>query len=210
MTLHRLHRLLALGLCLFILPHLAEHLAGLNGQASFDRVQAILRPFYRNPVVEPVLLGALLVQTGIGLRLAYLRWRRGLRGPVQRWQFIAGLMLAWFVIEHLTALGAARWGFGLDTTYWWPASVASHWPLALYFWPYYFFGVLAFFVHLGIGASLSLRRAGKPAAASAVVRGAVILGAVTSALILAGISGVLQPVRLPAEWQAFIAAFWPR
>lgn len=207
-TLHRFHRLLAIGLCLFILPHLAGHLAGLAGQASFDRVQALMRPFYRNAVVEPLLLGAVLVQTGIGLRLAWLRWRRGLRGPLQRWQFVAGLVLAWFVISHLAALMAARWGFGLDSTFWWPASVASHWPLALYFWPYYFFGVLAFFVHLGIGATLALRRAGRTGAAKTMLWGVPAFGAVVSALILTGISGTLQPVDLPQEWQRFIAVLW--
>lgn len=207
MTLARLHRILAIGLVFFILPHLAGHLAGLWGQAAFDQTQAMLRPFYRNAVAEPVLLAAISLQTALGLILLRRQWRRGLRGNPAQWQFISGIVLGLFVIQHLVAMGFARWWQGLDTTYWWPASVAGSWPFALYFWPYYFFGVLAFFVHAGIGLSIALRRKGKLAAASGAVKASLLVGVLWSGLILAGISGILHPVALPQEWRDYLAWF---
>lgn len=209
MTAQRLHRLLSVVVCLFIVPHLLGHLAGLAGQDSFDRLQALLRPVYRNTVVEPLLLAALGVQTALGLRLAWRRWRKGARGLLPRLQFWSGLTLAVFVSQHLVALAALRWGAGLDSTYWWPASVASQWPLALYFWPYYFFGVWAFACHAGIGGYLALHRAAMPEAAQRVLWGAVLGGGLLSALILLGLSGLIHPVDLPDEWRAYVASLLP-
>lgn len=209
MTITRLHRVLAIGLLAFILPHLAGHLAGLWGQETFDRVQAILRPFYRNALVEPVLLLAVALQLVLGIVLLRRQWRRGLRSNLLRWQVISGLVLALFLIQHLPAMAMARYWAGLDTTFWWPASVASTWPFTLYFWPYYLSGVLAFFIHAGIGLSFALRRKGRHRAAARVVRASVIVGLTWGGLILAGISGVLHPVALPPEWQAYLAVFRP-
>lgn len=209
MTLARLHRILAVGLVFFILPHLAGHLAGLWGQGAFDFVQGHLRPFYRNPLVEPVLLLAVALQLVLGLVLLQRQWRRGLRGNLLRWQFISGVVLALFLIEHLLAMAMARYWAGLDTTFWWPASVASQWPFVLYFWPYYLSGVLAFFTHAGIGLSIALRRKGRHRAATRVVRASVTVGLVWGGLILLGISGGLYPVDLPPEWQNYLAVFLP-
>jgi hypothetical protein len=170
-------------------------------------VQSMLRPFYRNALVEPVPLVAMALQTGLGLVVMRRQWRRGLRPGLIRWQVIAGLVLALFAVQHLPAMAAARWWAGLDTTYWWPASVASQWPFALYFWPYYKSGVLAFFVHAGIGLSIALRRRGRAKVAQSVVRASVVVGLVWGGLILLGISGVLHPVDLPQEWQNYLAMF---
>lgn len=207
MTINRLHRFLAMGLLIFILPHLVGHLAGLWGQETFDRAQGLLRPFYRNAVVEPVLLVAISGQTLLGLILLRRLWRRGLRSKLVWWQFTSGLVFALFVIQHLVAMAFSRWGQGLDTTYWWPASVASNWPFALYFWPYYFLSVLAFFAHAGIGLSVALRRKGQHSAARWAVRSSVIIGVIMAGLILAGISGQVQPVDLPQEWRDYLALF---
>lgn len=205
----RLHRALALALCLFAVPHLMGHLAGLWGQAAFDAVQAALRPHYRNALVEPALFAVALGQLGLGLWLMVRRGRRGLRGRLLRWQTLNGGVFALFLAQHLSALALARWGFGLDTTFWWPASVASTWPFTLYFWPYYLLGVLAFVLHAGIGLALVLRRAGKARAGRAVIWAAALGGSGLALAILLGISGLLRPIDLPAAWQAYLALFLP-
>lgn len=209
MTATSLHRGLSLLLVLFVPLHLVGHLAGLGGQAAFDRVQALLRPLYRNPVVEPVLIAALLAQAGLGLWLLAQRGRRGWRPGLMRWQSLSGLVVAVFVIQHIPAMLAARYLAGLDTTYWWPASVASSLPFAVYFWPYYLVGVVGFCLHLGIGLSLALRRRGRVQAARRAVAAGAVIGVVLGLAILAGISGLLHPAPLPPEWQAYLAALLP-
>lgn len=209
MTVKTLHQRLSILLCLFIPLHLVGHLAALGGQVWFDRVQAMLRPVYRNPVVEPILLTAVLVQALLGLALLWNRGRRGWRPGLTRWQSLSGLILSLFILQHIPAMLAARHGAGLDTTFWWPASVASTWPFAIYFWPYYALGVAAFGMHLGIGLSFLLRRRGKAAAAVWAIRLGALGGVALGLAILAGISGVLHPVALPPEWRAYLAALWP-
>ena len=209
MTVKSLHRGLSVLLLLFVPLHLIGHLAGLGGQGSFDRVQALLRPLYRNPVVEPVLIIALLAQAGLGLWLMWQRGRKGWRPGLMRWQSLSGLIVALFVLQHIPAMLAARYLAGLDTSYWWPASVASTLPFALYFWPYYVAGVAAFCLHLGIGLSMVLRRRGKVQAAGRLVTASAVIGVALGLAILAGISGQVDPVHLPPEWQAYLASLLP-
>lgn len=209
MTLQGLHRGLAAGLSLFILPHLLGHLGGLAGPAGFDRSLALMRPLYRHPLVEAVLLFAVVAQALLGLWLIWRRGRRGWRPGLPRWQSLSGLIVALFILQHIPALVVARWGAGLETGFWWPASVAGTWPLSVYFWPYYLLGVMAFVLHLGLALALGLRRRGRPAAGRAVIWGAGLLAPMWAVAILAGISGVLHPYDLPAEWQAFAAALLP-
>lgn len=209
MTAKSVHRALSALLCLFVPMHLLGHLAGLAGQPAFDRVQALLRPLYRNPVVEPVLIAALLMQAGLGLLLLWHRGRKGWRPGLMRWQSLSGLIVALFVLQHIPAMLAARHLAGLDTTYWWPASVASTLPFAVYFWPYYLAGVAAFCLHLGIGLAMVLRRQGKADAARRVIAASAAIGLALGLAILAGISGQVQPVDLPPEWQGYLAALMP-
>lgn len=209
MTAKTAHRALSILLCLFVPMHLLGHLAGLGGQDAFDRVQALLRPLYRNPVVEPLLIVALLAQAVLGLWLIWQRGRKGWRPGLMRWQSLSGLIVALFVLQHIPAMLAARHLAGLDTTYWWPASVASTLPFALYFWPYYLLGVAGFCLHLGIGFGMALRRRGRATAAAWAIRGGAVLGLALGIGILAGISGILHPVTLPAEWQGYLAALLP-
>lgn len=209
MTVKSLHRGLSVLLVLFVPLHLIGHLAGLGGQDSFDRVQALLRPLYRNPVVEPVLIAAFLAQAGLGLWLLAQRGRKGWRPGLMRWQSLSGLIVALFVLQHIPAMLAARHIAGLDTNFWWPASVASTLPFALYFWPYYVAGIAAFSLHLGIGLSMVLRRRGKVQAAGRVVTASAAMGVALGLAILAGISGQVHPVHLPREWQAYLASLLP-
>lgn len=209
MTVTSLHRRLSVVLLLFVPLHLVGHLAGLGGQEAFDRVQAALRPLYRNPVVEPLLIAALLAQAGLGLWLMWRRGRKGWRPGLMRWQSLSGLIVALFVLQHIPAMLAARHLAGLDTTYWWPASVASTLPFAVYFWPYYLAGVAGFCLHLGIGLSMQLRRRGNAKAARRAVALGGVTGGVLGLAILAGISGLLHAAPLPPEWQAYLAALVP-
>jgi succinate dehydrogenase/fumarate reductase cytochrome b subunit len=65
----KVHRLGAVVVALFVLVHLANHLAALGGIAAHLRFMDGARLVYRQPVVETLLLLAVVVQAGNGLRL---------------------------------------------------------------------------------------------------------------------------------------------
>jgi succinate dehydrogenase/fumarate reductase cytochrome b subunit len=188
MTLRRLHRGLAVALGLFIALHLFNHLAGLAGQDAHRRVQEALRPVYRNGLVEPLLLLAMTLQAGVGLRLLTARHRLTL-------QTASGGYLALFLLIHVGAVMTARWQ-GIDTDLAFAAAgLHAHTPWPLVFALYYGLAVTAVFAHLSVPIA---RR--QPTAARFVLGSGVV---VVLALVLL-LSGRIYPLDIPAR---LISAF---
>lgn len=196
MTLRRLHRLSALVLGAFIALHLANHLAGLWGQAAHAVTQQALARLYRAPMVEPLLLILFLGQMISGLRLSLPRLRllRKLP-PWSRLQTLSGLSLIAFLIIHISAVLTARMaGVPSDLAFAATAFQAGGlWPWL--FAPYYGLAVMAVFLHL----AAALRRQ-RPTAAIALSAAGTTL-AISLVLML---MGIFSPISIPP---AQIAAF---
>lgn len=201
LSLRRVHGWLAAILVVFLLLHFATHLSGVAGIETYNAVQAMTRRIYRAPLVEPLLIAAILAQMAIGARLLWVLWRRGPRGSWQWAQLLSGAGVLFFLAQHLPAFFVARFGFGQDTTFYWPASVMRD-ALAVYFTPYYFVGVLSLFVHLGCAVRMILMRKGSRTAAWVAGWGLGLAGAVTGLAIVLMLLGAFYPVELPAEWAA--------
>ena len=199
MKLRHVHRVFALAVGAFIILHLINHMALFWGPQAHLRVQGWVQPLYRNPVVEPVLLIGFGIQLYTGLRLL---WQR--RWPGRFWprvQFVSGLALAFFLVQHVgAALLTRAFGGGLETNVYWAAAVVRDWKLAWYFAPYYVVGVSALFAHLA--AALALRGGYRLAAK-------VLFGfglAFALALVLA-LSGGFFEIQLPAAYEAYLTQF---
>lgn len=144
-TLRGLHLASGLLIGLFVTAHFANHLAMFAGQAAHFAVMEALRPFYRNPLAEALLMLALAFQLASGLAMIW-RTRRERRQGLARWQAVSGVILALFILNHVGAVWAGRLLLGLDTNYHF-AAAGFHAGLAGFFAPYYFLGVAALFVH---------------------------------------------------------------
>ena len=203
------HRWNSVFLGLFIVLHFATHLAGVFGIDAYNDTQDMLRLIYRNPVVEPVLLISVVLQIGIGLHLLIRKTRRGLHGRWAYAQVISGFIFLVFVVEHMVALVLARWVEGLDTNFYWPASVMSGAPFIWYFLPYYFLGVVALFVHMGCGARLVLLRSSLRPHAQAGFWALAGLGLAMAVIIDLTLMGAFFKIDLPAEWVAYLQVFVP-
>ena len=204
----KLHRITGLILVAFVLMHMATHLSGLWGIDAYNATQAKLRLVYRNQLVEPLLFLAIAVQVGSGLRLIFTGFRRRWAHKWGRVQTLSALIFLLFILQHMSAMILARWVEGLDTNFYWPASVMNGPPFTYYFVPYYFFGVSALFVHLGCAARLALIRHKQPVATPAfwILAGS---GALMAAVIDAMLLGAFYSITLPAEWIAYLQAFVP-
>jgi hypothetical protein len=191
MTLHRLHRSLAVLLALFVILHLGNHLAGLAGQEIHRSVQTLLRGLYRHPLVEPLLLGAVGSQVVLGLALLVRRRR-------VTWQTVSGAGLAVFLMIHVGAVLSARWqGTETDLAF---AAAGLHAPRGwwLFFAPYYGCAVLALAVHLSVPLSRVSPMAG---------RSLVLGGAVLALTILALLAGWIVPLTIPPDLISAFAGF---
>ncbi|MBL4751956.1 MAG: hypothetical protein JKX71_15505 [Amylibacter sp.] len=212
----RLHRLTAYILIVFVVIHLGNHLFLIAGRDTYNSVQKILNTVYRNPLLEPILIIAMIVQVIGGLKMAITSLRRlPKRAFWQRrfWekaQIISGFVFAYFIIEHLIALAGVRWfNPGLETDFYWPASVMNGAPFTYYFVPYYFLGILAVMTHAGIGLRFVVQRKGKRRLGNILGIGSIILGGIFGVVIVLSLAGTFYDINLPPEWIDYLKMFYP-
>ena len=168
MRVRNLHRTSACILGVFLILHLGNHAVLILGpdQAALwhQRIQDMLRQLYRQPLIEPVLIASLAEQVTTGLRLLIRRgWPKRRAMQVQS---VTGAVLAFFMIQHVSAVLMARMGWpsgpdgtqSLDTTIYFAASVLHPDALPAYFAPYYLLGTAAIGLHLASFAMIRRRR----------------------------------------------------
>lgn len=210
MQLRDFHKYNAAILIVFLFIHLATHVSGIFGIATYNAVQNFFRTVYRNPAVEPVLIASISLQLLVGAALLLRSLRRG--PPDSRrakLQVISGGFFFVFMAQHLFSLGMARLYFHLDTNFYWPASVLSGPPFIYYFVPYYFFGVWSVLAHVGIGVRYWIEESGRERAARRVEKAFILGGALVSAFILPVIAGVWFDIDLPQEWIDYLRFYVP-
>ena len=180
----------------FVVSHLAVHLTALLGIDAHLATLKLVQRVYRNPVVEPLLIAALLTQVGLGLRLGWTRWRSTKGDRLARWQLMSDLYLAFFILNHTGAVFYARYGIGLDTNFYWASGALIH-PVAKWiFYPYYALAILAVFVH--VAAAIRYRSGSDTGARVTLGSGTFV-----AALILAAFGGWLYPIVIPAHYQNY-------
>ncbi|KQY16145.1 hypothetical protein ASD28_22085 [Massilia sp. Root133] len=196
----RLHRAAGAVLAVFLVVHVANHLAALAGVDAHVRFMDAARRVYRQPVVEAVLLACVVLQAASGLRMLWTgRQRR--RGVLAWLQAGSGAYVALFLAIHVAAVLAGRAG-GLDTNFHFAAAGLHVWPFVLFFVPYYFLAVAALFVHLGCALA---RRAGERRVVVAAL--AAGIGVITAAVIVTILAGGVYRVDIPQDYlKTFVGA----
>lgn len=199
LLLRQVHRFSAIVLGAYAIPHVFSHLFALDSAERHIAVMNAFRQVYRHPLVEALLLAAVLTQIVTG-SLQLWQLRRQKVAPFTRLQRWAGLILALFLAQHVSAVLMGRVLEGLDTNFYFAARVVLQWPHALYFAPYYVAGVGALAFHLGAALRPAVaRRFGRQRAdqSAGVVSG---IGVVVGLLIVAAMMGLLYPIQLPAGY----------
>ncbi|MFN4119034.1 hypothetical protein [Acidovorax sp.] len=189
-ALRSLHRASAMVLALFITAHVLGHLAGVASAAAHQAVLEALRGIYRQPVVEGVLLACVVFQGGSGLTLLWRGWRQR-RGAVAWLQAASGAYLALFLLIHVTAVLVARQN-GVDTNLQFAAAGLRTPPQHWFFGPYYFLAVLALCTHAGCALYWNLPYRCR----ATVLAGAMVLGTLLAATLVAMLAGGLEGVAL--------------
>lgn len=197
----RLHRLAGAVVGAYLLVHLANHLAALGGVRAHIAFMEAVRKLTRVPAVEALLLLAVAVQTGSGLRLLWRR-RGQRRLPFDRLQALSGAWLAIFVAVHVGSVLGGRAVLGLDTNFYFAAAGLHVWPYPLFFAPYYSLAVAALFVHLACALRRRLPARVAPAVRDRLAWTGIAAGGVLAVLIVAAFSGAFYPVDLPAAYRA--------
>ena len=188
-----LHRTSAMLMGGFVLMHLSNHVAGLAGLSVHQAVMEFLRTLYRQRIVEVLLLASVLFQIASGTSLLW-HGRGGRHGWIAELQALSGMCLALFMLVHVGAVLTARL-YGVDTNFYFAAAGlhVAHW--YLFFVPYYFLGVLSFWVHAGCGLYWNAPTRHR----LTVLGGMLIVGIVVAGTLVLWLAGWIYPVDIPVR-----------
>ncbi|WP_207428808.1 hypothetical protein [Pedobacter sp. SYSU D00535] len=202
MTLKKLHYTSGLLLTLFIGIHLFNHLCSLGGIESHIAVMKTLRPFYRNILVESLVLAAVVLQILSGLKLFIgTRSAASRAEKLQRW---TGLYMAIFVVIHVSSVLVGRFVLHLDTNFYYGTAGLNTFPFSLFFVPYYGLASLSFFGHLAAIHRQKMQYSflgwtpGKQAIAI------LTLGFLLTAAMFYGLTNRFRGVSVPAAYHVLI------
>jgi len=159
------------------------------------------RVVYRNIIVECILLICVIFQVCSGV---YFVWRRrGQReGFLEKAQAISGLYLAYFLLNHIGAVLFGRVIVDLDTNIYYGIAGIHISPFNLYFIPYYFFAVVALFVHLASAFNWLCRNKLSDLVRANLSYSIIALGMTISAILILGFSGTFGEIVIPSEYRA--------
>ena len=148
------HGVAAAVILLYVAFHLTNHLLGLLGPEVHAAVMKMGRTVYRSSLVEPILVGLMLFQVTVGVRLAW-RWSSAPADAYRVFQISSGIYLAAFILTHLnSALVSARAVHHIDTNWAWASGaptglIHDAWSIRLV--PHYALGVFFVLAHLTSG-----------------------------------------------------------
>lgn len=187
-----IHYFSGLILALYIGTHLLNHLLILRSEALHTRFMQKARKVYRHPLVEPVLLTAVLIQILSGIYLVTQKWSK-----VESWfdwvQICSGLYLSLFLVNHVRVVLLGRNKMHVDTNLYFGAGVMNMWPQKLFFIPYYSFAILAFFFHVACIHRIKMKEFVSMNVAEQQAIGIMVLGGVIMLLIIYRMSHLEMP-----------------
>ena len=195
----QVHAVSGLLLALFVGIHLTNHvLAGIS-PATHIAFMTAARTVYRHPVVETLLLMAVVLQTITGIRLVRSATHIG-TNAWHRLQIGSGLYLALFLTIHVGAVMSGRLILRLDTNLYFGAAGLNHFPHQLFFIPYYSLGILSFFAHV---AAIHQQKMNRTVATIPPLRQAqfvLAVGGILTVAILYGMTNRFRGLSVPAQY----------
>lgn len=182
----------------FAIAHISNHIMMFAGVGQHIAVMNALRLVYRNPIVEAVLLGAILFQMTSG---AILLWkgRHSRTSAIGRLQAASGALLLLFLAIHVSAVLTGR-ASGVDTNIYF--AVAGYYAgMAWFFVPYYFIAVAALFTHIGCAFYWILNEGNNAVRVFCVM---TVAGVVLAAALTVTMAGWINPIAVPESYLAEI------
>ncbi|NIG57121.1 hypothetical protein [Chitinophaga sp. Cy-1792] len=193
--LKRFHRISGIVIATFLVLHLSNHLFALGGPDLHIRVMKLLRPVYRFPPVEILLMLCVLMQVLSGLSLVITN--KFYRKPYYVFiQVATGLYLSFFMIYHVRAVLMGRYLWHTDTNFFFAAGVANRYPEKLFFIPYYTLSLVCAFAH--IACIHYIKRKEQLTGGSIIKRELLFIsigGSIITLLIMLSLTGVFYPIR---------------
>ncbi|MBM9498703.1 hypothetical protein JWG44_00345 [Leptospira sp. 201903071] len=196
----KIHYFSGLTLAVFIGLHLFNHFASFRGPDAHISVMENLRFIYRNPVVETLLLFAVLTQIVSGIRL-FLQKKKEISKTFDRVQIATGLYLAMFLIVHLSAVLTGRFVLHLDTNFYFGAAGLNTFPFNVFFIPYYSLAVISVFGHIAAIHRNKMKLTVLGASPGQQSVWILIVGVILAGILIYGLTNRFQKFKIPNEYK---------
>lgn len=200
MVVKSIHYYSGLVLTVFIGLHLFNHCYGLLGADRHIELMTVLRHFYRNVLVETVIVMAVVIQVVSGLRL-FIAGRKTAGSSFETLQLWTGFYLALFFVIHLGAVFAGRLLLELDTNFYFGVAGLNSFPANLFFIPYYGLAIIAFFGHIAALHYKKMKRNIFGMTPGVQAKCILILGICLSVVILYGLTNYFRGVEIPPAYR---------
>jgi len=200
MNTKKLHYISGLTLSIFVGMHLLNHLMSILGAAEHIQTMEVLRQVYRHPIIETIILVAVLTQIISGVRLFFLK-RKTVHSFFEKLQLQSGLYLAIFFVIHIGAVLSGRFILDLDTNFYFGVAGLNIFPLNLFFVPYYSLAILSFFGHVAAIHSQKMLRSIFKISPKQQAKAILGIGLITTIIILYGLTNGFQGVEIPEAYQ---------
>lgn len=197
------HRYSGILICLFVGIHLLNHAASFYGTDAHIELMVSLRKFYRNILLETILLSAVVVQIVSGIKL-FISKRNTAASFFERLQIWTGLYQAFFLVIHVMAVLVGRIVLSLDTNFYFGAAGLNSFPFNLFFIPYYGLAIISFFGHIAAIHNLKMKKnilSFSPSTQSFVI---LLLGIFAAVLLLYGLTNRFMSFEIPAAYKILV------
>lgn len=203
MNIKKIHYISGLVITIFIGLHLFNHFYSIFGVNKHIEVMTTLRFFYRNILVETVLLLAVITQIYSGLKL--FKTNRKLAGTFfEKLHIWSGLYLAIFLVIHLSAVLAGRFFLHLDTNIYFGVAGLNNFPTNLFFIPYYALAIISFFGHLSAIHAKKMKHNVLGLTPNGQSKLILAFGLCLTLVIFYGLTNKFQGVEIPSEYNVLI------
>ena len=199
--LHKLHKITAGFIGVFVLFHLFNHTASFAGINNHIELMASFRIFYRHVFIESLLLVSVVFQILSGVYFIYSRWGNR-SGFFEIAQALSGGYLAFFLLNHVGAVLLGRIFLDLNTNFWFAAAGLNITPFSLFFMPYYTLGIVAFFTHVSCAIHWAYKDRLPVRLRDQLGAVSIVSSIVFSIALVAAFSGAFYKILVPEEYAA--------
>lgn len=199
----KLHYFSGMTISIFVGLHLFNHFYSVFGIEKHIEFMNSLRLFYRNILVESILLIAVVIQIFSGLKLFFAK-RKLTSTFFDRLQIWSGLYLSFFLVIHVSAVLGGRLVFGLDTNFYFGVAGLNTFPFYFFFAPYYALAIISFFGHIAAIHNLKMKNAVLGITPRQQSKFILAFGAILTLLIFYGLTNQFNGVAIPSEYNILI------
>lgn len=198
-----IHRITGIFIAVFALAHLFNHAMAWFGIETHREIMETLRQFYRQPLIEAVLVICFGFQVYSGVIQVKRLKKENALTLNDRLQIYSGVVFAFFIIQHIPAVLFQRAYFKFDTNFYFAARVVLEAPFKYYFVPYYFLGMMAFGVHVAVTHRKKMAEAVNRKQADFQALLIVLLFLTLTGIIFYVFMGGRFPIAIPHEYQVY-------